>query len=68
LAETGIAGLILVIAFLAILFRQGWRIISSTHDRFRRGVALGSLAGCFGVAFTASLIFLSELLQTRYSS
>jgi O-antigen ligase len=50
LAETGIAGLILVIAFLAILFRQGWRIISSTHDRFRRGVALGSLAGCFGVA------------------
>ena len=48
LSDAGVVGALLGLAFLVVLFRQGVRRIQS-HDRFRRGVALGALAGCAGV-------------------
>jgi O-antigen ligase len=48
LADTGILGGALGVLFLVVLFRRAWRAIRS-KDRFRRGVALGALAGCLSV-------------------
>lgn len=49
LAETGLIGSLCAVAFLLILFRQGWTLLRRTHDPGRRAVVLGALAGCFGV-------------------
>lgn len=49
LADAGILGLICVIAFIILLFKQSFRVINETFDTFRRSVAIGSLAGCLGV-------------------
>ena len=49
LADGGVTGLLIVIAFIFFLFRGGLRTITGTKDRFHRSVAVGSLAGCFGV-------------------
>lgn len=50
-AETGVAGFILIIWFLAELFRTGIRVFrTSRSDRLRRGICLGALAGCLGIA------------------
>lgn len=49
LAETGIVGLVLTAAFIYFLFRRGWQVFSTTRDPFRRGIALGALAGCLGI-------------------
>ena len=48
LSDGGVIGGILALAFVVILFRQGF-IRRETDDRFRRGVATGALAGCFAV-------------------
>jgi O-antigen ligase len=48
LADGGIVGGILGLAFLMILFRKGFAR-RETDDKFRRGVATGALAGCFAV-------------------
>jgi O-antigen ligase len=48
LSDTGFVGGLLGLAFVAILFWTALRRMQS-HDRFRRGVALGALAGCSGV-------------------
>ncbi len=48
LADGGLLGGILGIAFLVILFGQGFAR-RETDDKFRRGVATGALAGCFAV-------------------
>ncbi len=48
LADAGIVGAILGVFFIFILFRDGWRRIGSPDD-FRRGVAVGALAGCFAI-------------------
>ena len=48
LADGGIIGGVLGLSFLAILFRKGFAC-RETHDKFRRGVATGALAGCFAV-------------------
>jgi O-antigen ligase len=48
LADAGILGGILGLAFLAILFGRGFAR-RETDDKFRRGVATGALAGCFAV-------------------
>lgn len=50
LAESGILGFACLAAFLFFLFRRGWQIMTTSRDSFRRGVALGALAGCFGIA------------------
>lgn len=49
LAEAGVLGLLLAAAFIFLLFRCGLVVYTTTRDRFRRGVALGALAGCFGI-------------------
>jgi O-antigen ligase len=48
LADGGIIGGILGLAFLIILFGRGFAR-RETDDKFRRGVATGALAGCFAV-------------------
>lgn len=49
LADGGIFGFLCIAAFIYFLFKQGLRIVSGTTDRFRQSVAVGALAGCFGV-------------------
>jgi len=48
LADAGIAGFACVAAFIYFLFRRGLVTISKTHG-LRRDVAIGALAGCFGI-------------------
>ncbi|PYS77513.1 MAG: hypothetical protein DMF66_09570 [Acidobacteria bacterium] len=48
LSDAGIVGGLLGLAFLIVLFRLALKRMQS-HDRVRRGVALGALAGCAGV-------------------
>jgi O-antigen ligase len=48
LADGGILGGILGLAFLIVLFGRGFAV-RETDDKFRRGVATGALAGCFAV-------------------
>jgi O-antigen ligase len=47
LSDAGIIGAILGVAFVFFLFRTALRRMQS-RDKFRRGVALGALAGCTG--------------------
>ena len=49
LADAGILGFICVAAFIFLLFKQGLRRIGAEHSHFRRSVAVGALAGCFGI-------------------
>jgi O-antigen ligase len=48
LADGGIVGGLLGLAFVLILFRKGFAR-RETEDKFRRGVVTGALAGCFAV-------------------
>ena len=48
LSDGGIIGGLLGIIFIGILFRRGFAR-RETHDKFRRGVSTGALAGCFAV-------------------
>jgi O-antigen ligase len=48
LADAGLVGLIIGAFFVFWLFRTGLRNIK-TENRFRRGVAVGALSGCFAV-------------------
>jgi O-antigen ligase len=48
LSDGGIIGGLLGLAFIIILFRRGFKR-RETHDKFRRGVSTGALAGCFAV-------------------
>jgi O-antigen ligase len=47
-SDAGVVGGLLGLAFVAVLFWTALRRMQS-HDRFRRGVALGALSGCAGV-------------------
>jgi O-antigen ligase len=47
-SDAGVVGGLLGLVFVVLLFRAGLRRVQS-QDRFRRGVALGALAGCAGV-------------------
>ncbi|MGB7203604.1 MAG: O-antigen ligase family protein [Pyrinomonadaceae bacterium] len=48
LADSGIIGLICVVAFIFLLFRKGIATILSQRG-FRKSAAVGALAGCFGI-------------------
>ncbi len=48
LADAGIVGLIIGLFFLAQLFKTGRKSIQ-TQNLFRRGIAVGAVAGCFAV-------------------
>ena len=50
LSDAGIAGFVCVIAFVFLLFRAGVKTIAASKDEFSRSVAVGALAGCFGIA------------------
>lgn len=49
LAESGIIGFACVAGFIYLLFKQGLQVVLTATDRFRRSVATGALAGCFGI-------------------
>lgn len=49
LADAGIFGFLCVAAFIYFLFKQGLRIVAGSVDSFRQSVAVGALAGCFGI-------------------
>lgn len=51
LSDAGILGFLCVAAFIVLLFKQSLAVINQTSDKFRRGVAIGALAGCFGILF-----------------
>jgi O-antigen ligase len=48
LTDAGLLGGLLGLVFVFVLFRQALGRMQS-HDKFRRGVALGALGGCAGV-------------------
>jgi O-antigen ligase len=56
LADAGIIGGLLGLAFLVLLFSKGLAR-RSTDDKFRRGVATGALAGCFAVLVHSAFDF-----------
>ncbi len=47
-ADAGIIGLIIGLIFLALLFKTGLENIK-TENLYRKGVAVGALAGCFSI-------------------
>lgn len=49
LSDAGILGFGCVAAFIFLLFRKGLKNANESSDRFRRGVAIGALGGCFGI-------------------
>jgi O-antigen ligase len=49
LADAGILGFICIAAFIFLLFKQGLQKIGGEQSHFRRSVAVGALAGCFGI-------------------
>lgn len=48
LSDAGVVGGVLGLLFIVALFRMGFARAAS-KDKFRRGVSLGALAGCFAV-------------------
>lgn len=48
LSDAGIAGFVCVVAFILMFFRRSLRVAGESHG-FRKYVAIGALAGCFGV-------------------
>lgn len=50
-SDAGILGFLCVLGFIFLLFKQSLAIINQTGDKFRRGVVIGALAGCFGILF-----------------
>jgi O-antigen ligase len=56
LADAGIIGGLLGLAFLIIVFKKGFAR-RGTDDKFRRGVATGALAGCFAVLVHSAFDF-----------
>jgi len=49
LADSGIAGIVCVAAFIALLFKKALGVIRSAENSFRQDAAIGALAGCFGI-------------------
>lgn len=49
LSDAGILGFSCVVGFIYLLFRKSLRVIGETENIFRRSVAIGALAGCFGI-------------------
>lgn len=49
LADAGILGFVCIATFIYFLFKKALPLVGAKHDGFRRGVAVGALAGCFGI-------------------
>ena len=48
LSDSGVAGLVCVLAFIGLLYRRGLRVLRESSG-YRRYAAIGALAGCFGI-------------------
>lgn len=66
LVETGIPGLVLVLAFLALLLRDAWARLRHAPGRWQPGVRLGALSAWLGILAFAMLDFPSVLPATDY--
>ncbi len=62
LSDAGIVGGALGLFFILMLFRYGFARINS-HDKFRRGVAAGALAGCFAMLVHSFFEFSLHLMS-----
>ena len=49
LADAGVFGFACIAVFILLFFRRGLKVISSSANEFRKSVAVGSMAGCFGI-------------------
>ena len=49
LADGGVLAFACVAAFIFLFFRRGLQVINNSTNKFRRSVAVGSMAGCFGI-------------------
>ena len=49
LADAGVVGILCIASFIYFLFKKSLAIVSKHTDGYRRDVALGALAGCFGI-------------------
>ncbi len=49
LADAGVVGFACVAAFIYLLFKRSIGVITKATDGFQQNVAIGALAGCFGV-------------------
>lgn len=49
LTDAGIVGFVCVAAFIYLLFKNALAVMKSSPSAFRRSVAHGALAGCFGI-------------------
>lgn len=49
LADAGILGFACVLAFIYLLFTQGLTVVRKTRSHYRRTLAVGAMAGCFGI-------------------
>ena len=65
LTDAGIVGLIIAAFFVFRLFRTGWQN-SQTPNIFRRGVAIGALAGCFAVLVHSLFDFVLHTTAVTY--
>ena len=57
LSDGGILGFACVAAFVVLIFRNGIKTIRASSDGLGKSIALGSLAGCFGVAIHSFVDF-----------
>lgn len=49
LSDAGLLGFACVVAFIHLLIKQAGKSIRSQSDNFLKGIAVGALAGCFGI-------------------
>ncbi len=49
LADAGVLGFACIGAFIFLFFKRGLAVINNSTDTFRKSVAVGSMAGCFGI-------------------
>ncbi len=57
LTDAGIIGFAILVSFIGLLYYNGFRMIKKSGNLFRRGVAIGALAGCTGILFHSFVDF-----------
>jgi O-antigen ligase len=60
LADAGVAGLVIGALFLFWFFQEGMRN-SKSENKFRRGIAVGAFAGCFGILIHSAFDFVLHI-------